>query len=77
METRIKALWSNCSPKKINKVVIILRLMLDNPYVSADELKHELGLTDRTVERYISDMKKHDIIERLGPDKGGLWKVLV
>ena len=77
LETRIKSLWTDCSPKKIKKIVVILHLMLDNPHISADELKEELGLANRSVERYIADLKKRGIIERQGPDKGGLWKVLV
>lgn len=51
--------------------------MSDNPKISADEMKNELELTNRTVQRYISDMKSRKIIDRLGLDKGGSWKVLL
>ena len=75
--TKIKELWPECSMKKVDNVLTILQLMLDNPQISADEMKIKMGLTTRTVERYLSDMKRRNIIDRLGPDKGGSWKVLL
>lgn len=63
--------------EKVDKIIILLRLMSDNPKISADEMKNELELTNRTVQRYISDMKSRKIIDRLGLDKGGSWKVLL
>ena len=34
-----------------------------------------LDVTDRTIARYISELKDKDIIERKGPDNGGEWKI--
>lgn len=77
LRKKVKELWPECSWKKVDKIIILLRLMSDNPKISADEMKNELELTNRTVEKYISDMKSRKIIDRLGPDKGGSWKVLL
>ena len=34
-----------------------------------------LDVTDRTIARYISELKGKDIIERKGPDNGGKWEI--
>ena len=54
----------------------ILRLMQENPNVSADELAVAIGITRKGVEWHISRMKKLGFIERVGADKGGYWKVI-
>ena len=33
------------------------------------------NVTDRTIARYISELKENGIIERKGPDNGGKWKI--
>ena len=47
----------------------------ENPSISIDELRIALDVTDRTIARYISELKDKDIIERKGPDNGGKWKI--
>ena len=39
------------------------------------ELRIALDVTDRTIARYISELKDKGIIERKGPDNGGKWKI--
>ena len=48
----------------------------ENPSISIDELRLALDVTDRTIARYISELKNKGIIERKGPDNGGKWKIL-
>lgn len=48
----------------------------ENPSISIDELRLVLDVTDRTIARYISELKNKGIIERKGPDNGGKWKIL-
>ena len=36
-----------------------------------------LGVTDRTIARYISELKSYKVINRVGPDNGGRWKILL
>ena len=50
-------------------------MISENPNISIDELRIALDVTDRTIARYISELKDKDIIERKGPDNGGKWKI--
>jgi ATP-dependent DNA helicase RecG len=33
--------------------------------------------TERAVEKQLAKLKEKDIIDRIGPDKGGYWKINV
>lgn len=53
----------------------ILELIAENSSISAKQLAERLNTTDRTIEREIKKMKESKIIERIGGDRGGLWKI--
>jgi ATP-dependent DNA helicase RecG len=53
----------------------ILRLINENPKISANAMAEKLQMTSRQVERLLAEMKRKKIIERIGPNKGGEWKV--
>ncbi len=36
----------------------------------------QLGLSSRAVEKRIKLLREHDVIRRVGPDKGGHWEVV-
>lgn len=74
-EEKIKELMPGYSKKKITKACMILKMISENPNVSTDELRIALNVTNRTVARYISELKNENIIERKGPDNGGEWKI--
>lgn len=61
--------------KKLAKACEILKMISENPNISIDELRIALDVTDRTIARYISELKDKGIIERKGPDNGGEWKI--
>ncbi len=65
------------SKKKIARACEIVKMMAENPQISIDEMRKAMDVTDRTIARYISDLKGHGIIERVGPDNGGSWKILL
>ena len=48
----------------------------ENPSISIDELRLALDVTDRTIARYISELKNKGIIELKLPDNVGKWKIL-
>ena len=75
-EEKIKQLIPEYSKKKLTKVREILKMISKNPNISIDELRVALDVTDRTIARYISELKNKGIIERKGPDNGGEWKIL-
>ena len=65
------------SKKKIEKAVEIIKMISENPQISIDEMRASLNVTDRTVARYISELKESKVIERIGPDNGGVWKIRI
>lgn len=54
----------------------ILRLIKEKPQITTSELAKQSGLTPKGIEWNINSLKKKGIIERIGPDKGGHWKVV-
>lgn len=59
-----------------DKKALLLFLIALHPKISAIEASEKVGVSARTVETYISQLKKN-VLERVGPDKGGYWKILV
>ena len=53
----------------------ILRLLTENPDQSIPQLAALMGKSERAIERAISALRKSDRLERIGPAKGGHWKV--
>ena len=50
--------------------------MVENPNVSARDLSDIIGISQRKIEENISKLKKKGILRRIGPAKGGYWKVI-
>ena len=46
-----------------------------NKLVSMRELEEIIGINERNVRKNIDKLKSLGVIERIGPDKGGYWKV--
>ena len=74
-ENNIKKIMPEHSKKKLAKACEILKMISENPNISIDELRIALDVTDRTIARYISELKDKGIIERKGPDNGGKWEI--
>lgn len=74
-EEKIKKIMPEYSKKKLAKACEILKMISENPNISIDELRIALDVTDRTIARYISELKDKGIIERKGPDNGGKWEI--
>lgn len=53
----------------------ILSLIQNNPYITRNEMSNKLGITADGVKYNLSRLKQLDVIERIGPDKGGYWKI--
>jgi len=47
----------------------------ENPKITRKELSQKIGITDDGIKYHLKNMQKEGIIERIGPDKGGYWKV--
>ena len=56
-EEKMKQLMPEYSKKKLTKACEILKMISENPNISIDELRIALDVTDRTIARYISELK--------------------
>src|SRR5690625_412410 len=54
----------------------ILRLLKKDPKFTVKRLTEYINLSRRGVEYHIAKLKKEGRIERIGPTKGGYWKVI-
>lgn len=54
----------------------ILKLILEDPSVSTEEMSKRIGITKKGIEWQIIRLKKEGILQRIGPAKGGYWKVI-
>jgi len=62
--------------KKLNdNQVKIIKLIKRKPYITRKELSKELHITSDGVKYNLNKLKQLNIIERIGPDKGGYWKI--
>ena len=58
-----------------NRIRNILQEISKNPHISYDELTKKLKVARMTIYRDFEKLKKQNKIERIGPDKGGYWKL--
>ena len=54
----------------------IMELILDNPKVSKQKMSEIISISTTAIDKNINILKKKGVIERVGPDKGGYWKVI-
>lgn len=53
----------------------VFNVMRANPKTSADEIGKQLNLSIRMVRKYISVLKAAGLLERVGSNKSGYWKI--
>lgn len=58
-----------------NRLDAIMDSIVDNARISMLELSRQLDVNQKTIKRDIQKLKEEGLIERIGPDKGGHWKV--
>ena len=54
----------------------IINLIKENKNVTKKELEKITNLSKSTIDRIISDLKRKNIIKRIGANKNGYWKIL-
>jgi ATP-dependent DNA helicase RecG len=54
---------------------IILDSIDKNPHLTIEELTVIVGIAASKTKENLSKLKAKGLIERIGPDKGGYWKV--
>ena len=53
----------------------ILEIIIDNPKITQVNIADILGIAPKTVQRGIATLKTNEIIERVGSNKKGIWKL--
>ena len=59
---------------KVNKIAI-LRLILEDPYISKTDIANTLGISYTAVGSNIKAMRGK-YLRRVGPNKGGFWEII-
>ena len=54
----------------------IVHLMIQDSQISSAKIAEKLGINERTVKRDIKELREKGIIERIGGDYGGKWKII-
>lgn len=54
----------------------IINLLIDNPEYSFTELSDKLEVSRKTISKRMKSLKGKQMIERVGTNKKGYWKVL-
>ncbi len=55
---------------------MILEFIKKNPFISANKLSGEIGISQRKIQENIQKLKELNKLKRIGPDKGGHWIIL-
>ena len=53
----------------------IVALLAEDGKLSAVALADKVGISAKAVEKHLANLKADGMIERIGPAKGGHWKV--
>jgi len=54
----------------------ILKLISEDSAISIKEMSDRIGITQKGIEWQIMRLKKDGVLQRIGPAKGGYWKVI-
>lgn len=54
----------------------ILQQLQQNPKANYSELAEKSGCSTATIKRHVQELKKLGLIERIGSDKTGYWKIV-
>lgn len=55
----------------------ILELIKQNPKITLEEIANVLGISKRAVEKQVKKLREANIIERIGSDRSGWWKIIL
>lgn len=55
----------------------IFEAITKDPTISAQTLSEMIGISHRKIQMNIAKLKDYRLLKRIGPDKGGHWKILV
>ena len=56
--------------------LLIIKLMIEDPYISKSELSRHVGISENSISRNIEAMRGK-YLRRVGPDKGGFGEIIM
>ena len=62
--------------KKKHRRQAIVSLMNKDSHISMEAIAEKLDVHERTIKRDIKELRESGVIERIGGDFGGEWKIL-
>ena len=54
----------------------ILDLIIENNKISRNEIAFKIGINESAIQKQLNKLKQKGLLQRIGPDKGGYWKVI-
>jgi len=72
----VEKLVEKVGRKLTNNQISIVKLIIENKYISKREISNKIGISSTAVDKNISKLKQEKIIIRVGPAKGGHWEVI-
>ena len=76
VETTQKGLVETTQKGLVETQSKMLKILIKNPTVSKQKIAKSVGISSTAVDKNIKVLKKKGFIKRIGPAKGGYWKVL-
>jgi predicted HTH transcriptional regulator len=64
--------WEKSREKSKEK---ILKLIENNASITQNGIAEATGLSVKSIEKHIRQLKKEGLLERIGPDNGGHWNM--
>lgn len=55
---------------------VILKLIQENPTLSASEMSQKTGMVTRTIQRDLADLQRKGVLVREGSRKDGRWVII-
>ena len=55
--------------------ISIIKLIIENSYISKSELSRHVGISENSISRNIEAMRDKNL-RRVGPNKGGYWEII-
>jgi ATP-dependent DNA helicase RecG len=70
-----KKLEKELEKKLTKRQIELINLIKENTKITQKELSGKIGISPQYIRKLMVKLKEKGLIERIGPDKGGYWKV--
>lgn len=69
-------IWNGVTEKVTEKSARVIDLMINDPHITIAEIVDVIGTSRKTINNTIKQLKEQGIIERVGSDRKGYWKII-